>query len=97
MKLRLTNEQFNWMSEGSAYSDDNLAILRQYYVDGKELKELSELAGFSSRARIYNLVKRFEAYVEKKLATQGFEMSVVIHQRGNDAFLSLDICTNKDG
>ncbi len=97
MKLRLTNDQFEWMREGATYSDDNLELLRRYYVDGMELKELSEEAGFSSRARIYNLVRRFEAFVEKKLKEKDCEMSVVIHRNGDESFLSFDICSDKDG
>lgn len=91
MRIKLTREQFEWLAEGSSNSQSNLELLAKHYIDGIELKELSIEAGFSSPARIYTLVKRFEAFVQKKLEDSSTEISAIIHPLGETRFSKFDI------
>jgi hypothetical protein len=84
MDIRLNNKQFAWLALNSPYNETNIEILRRHYVDGVELKVLAEEAGFNSPSRIYTLIKRFEAYVEKKLAADDLSMTVVITNSNNE-------------
>ena len=91
MKINLTNNQFEWLADGSTFNDSNLALLKEHYVNGVELKALALEAGFSSPARIYTLVKRFEAHIQKKLEDKKVEISAVIHRTGEDKFYKFDV------
>ena len=91
MKINLTNKQFKWLSEGLEYNATNLEILRKHYVEGSELKDLAKEAGFSSPARIYTLVKSFEANVKKRLTEHDVKMSVVMHPAKEKRFTKFDV------
>ncbi|MDX1696018.1 MAG: hypothetical protein R3208_19790 [Ketobacteraceae bacterium] len=91
MKINLTNKQFEWLAEGSTYNESNLALLRKHYVEGVELKTLAQEAGFSSPARIYTLVKRWETFIQKKLDEQNVEISAIMHRAGEERFLKFDV------
>lgn len=96
MDFKLTNEQFDWLVNDSGYVESNVNLLRRHYVSGESLKELAAEAGFKSPARIYNLVKQFNTYVERKLQHHGLEMTVVINDRDDrDKLLRFDIANRE--
>lgn len=96
MDFRLTDHQFDWLVKDSGYVENNLNILRRHYVNGESLKELAAEAGWKSPARIYDLARQFNAYVERKLQQHGLEMTVVINDPDDRTkVLRFDIANRK--